>query len=160
MIPVASSAQKQVKTFGLPIRRAPAAEVDAAAPQPGGTARKATPLVLVAEDNADSRDAMRTLLESLDYRVVEARDGEEAVSIAREKLPDLILMDMMMPLLDGFTATRELRADPRLASVPIIAITAMEGVYDRVAAAGCTDLYRKPIDVRRFLAALPGWLPR
>jgi CheY-like chemotaxis protein len=160
MHPVASSAQKQVKTFGLPIVPTSAAQVDSAAPEPGRATGPTTPLVLIAEDNADSRDAMRTLLESLDYHVVEAQDGEEAVAVARDRLPDLILMDMMMPRLDGFAATRALRADPRLEDVPIIAITAMEGVYDRVAAAGCTDLYRKPIDVRRFLAALPGWLPR
>ncbi|NNC32787.1 response regulator [Longimicrobium terrae] len=116
------------------------------------------PVVLVAEDHEDSRDAMRTLLDAFGYRVVEAVNGRQAVELAVAEHPDLILMDMMMPLVDGLQATREIRAEPSLAGVPVIALTAMEGARDRVLAAGCDDLVTKPIDVRAFLGRVRGWI--
>jgi CheY-like chemotaxis protein len=116
------------------------------------------PVVLVAEDHEDSRDAMRTLLDAFGYRVVEAVNGRQAVERALAERPDLILMDMMMPLMDGLQATREIRAAPSLAGVPVIALTAMEGARDRVMAAGCDDLVTKPIDVRSFLGRVRGWI--
>jgi len=118
----------------------------------------APPVVLIAEDHEDSRDALRTLLDAFGYRVVEAENGRQAVDLALAERPDLILMDMMMPAVDGFQATRTLRADPDFRQVPIIAITAMEGAREAVFEAGCSDVVVKPIDIRVFLARLQGWL--
>jgi CheY-like chemotaxis protein len=117
------------------------------------------PAVLVAEDHEDSRDALCTLLDALGYRVYVAANGEEAVAEARARRPDLILMDMMMPRMDGFQATRILRADPELQGVPIIAVTAMEGARQAVLAAGCSDLVTKPVDIRAFIDRVRVWLP-
>src|SRR5215212_9653229 len=116
------------------------------------------PVVLIAEDHEDSRDALSTLLDALGYRVLVAGNGAEAVEVARAARPDLILMDMMMPSVDGFQATRTLRADADFRQVPIIAITAMEGAREAVFEAGCSDVVVKPIDIRIFLARLQGWL--
>jgi CheY-like chemotaxis protein len=116
------------------------------------------PVVLIAEDHEDSRDALRTLLDALGYRVIVATNGAEAVETARANRPDLILMDMMMPVVDGFQATRTLRGDEAFREVPIIAITAMEGAREAVIAAGCNDLAVKPLDIRVFLERLKVWL--
>jgi CheY-like chemotaxis protein len=116
------------------------------------------PLILIAEDHPDSRDALRTLLEVHDYRVEVAADGREAVERARAKHPDLILMDIMMPVMDGFEATRALRANPEFAQVPILALTAMDGARELVLAAGCDDYLPKPIDVRTFVDRIRSWL--
>jgi len=116
------------------------------------------PAVLIAEDHEDSRDALQTLLEALGYRVRVARNGAEAVQEARAERPDLILMDMMMPGVDGFHATRTLRGDPAFAAVPIVALTAMEGARAAVLEAGCDDCVLKPIDIRFFMERLEGWL--
>jgi CheY-like chemotaxis protein len=118
----------------------------------------APPTVLIAEDHEDSREALRTLLDALGYRVLVARNGAEAVEVAHAATPDLILMDMMMPSVDGFQATRTLRADPAFRQVPIVAITAMEGAREAVFEAGCSDVVVKPIDIRAFLTRMPGWL--
>jgi CheY-like chemotaxis protein len=115
-------------------------------------------VILVAEDHPDSRDALRTLLEALGHHVVIAVDGREAVQRARETHPALILMDVMMPGMDGLEATRELRQDPELSEVPIIALTALEGARDRVLAAGCTDYFAKPIDLPAFIKKLDEWV--
>ena len=114
--------------------------------------------VLIAEDHEDSRDALRTLLEAFGYQVRVAGNGFEAVADARAHHPDLILMDMMMPGMDGLEATRTLRADPGFPRIPIVAVTAMEGARERVLQAGCDDWVAKPIDIRGFLARLPAWL--
>lgn len=116
------------------------------------------PLVLIAEDHEDSRDALQTLLEALGYGVRVAGNGAQAVEVARASRPDLILMDMMMPEVDGFAATRMLRQDEAFRDVPIIAITAMEGARESVLAAGCTDMVLKPVDIRPFLDRLSVWL--
>ncbi|MBW3572519.1 MAG: response regulator [Gemmatimonadetes bacterium] len=115
------------------------------------------PLVLIAEDHEDSRDALRTLLDAFGYRVVEACNGRQAVELARAERPDLILMDMMMPQVDGFQATREIRSIESLHGVPIVALTAMEGARDRVMQAGCDDMVPKPLDVRAFLDRVRVW---
>jgi CheY-like chemotaxis protein len=119
----------------------------------------AAPSVLIAEDHEDSRDALRTLLDALGYRVYVAANGEEAVAEARARRPDLILMDMMMPRVDGFQATRILRADPEFRDVPIIAVTAMEGARQAVLEAGCSDLVTKPVDIRALIDKVRVWLP-
>lgn len=116
------------------------------------------PVVLVAEDHADSREALRALLEAFGYQVVEAVDGQEAVERAREWHPELVLMDVMMPRMDGLAATRALRADPRLAHMRIVALTAVEGARSTVLEAGCDEMFPKPIDVRRLLKLLPEWV--
>jgi CheY-like chemotaxis protein len=115
------------------------------------------PLVLIAEDHEDSRDALKTLLDAFGYRVVEAENGREAVERAVAERPDLILMDMMMPKVDGFQATREIRMVEGLRGVPILALTAMEGARERALQAGCDDLVPKPLDVRAFLDQVRAW---
>lgn len=118
------------------------------------------PVVLIAEDHEDSRDALRTLLDAFGFRVVEAGNGREAVERALAERPDVILMDMMMPHVDGFQATREIRAAEGMRRVPILAITAMEGARQRVLEAGCDDLVPKPLDVRAFLEQIRAWVRR
>jgi CheY-like chemotaxis protein len=115
--------------------------------------------ILIAEDHLDSRDAMRALLEAFGFRVVVAVDGRQAVEIALEQRPDLILMDIMMPELDGFEATRQLRQRAETQQTPIIAVTAMEGAQRLALQAGANDYVRKPIDIRGLIAKVQSWLP-
>jgi CheY-like chemotaxis protein len=114
--------------------------------------------ILVAEDHLDSRDALRALLEAFGYHVLEAVNGREAVDIALRRKPDLILMDIMMPELDGFEATRELRRHAETHATPIIAVTAMEGAHQLAIQAGANDYVRKPVDIRRLVAKVHDWL--
>jgi CheY-like chemotaxis protein len=114
--------------------------------------------ILVAEDHLDSRDALRALLEAFGYRVAEAVNGRQAVKLAVEQLPDLILMDIMMPELDGIQAMRELRLNPVTRLTPIIAVSAMEGAQHLALQAGANDFVRKPIDIRGLVAKVHNWL--
>ena len=116
------------------------------------------PTILVAEDHTDSREAMRMLLEASGYRVVQAANGREAIELGISARPDLILMDMMMPGIDGCEATRTLRARDETQETPILAVTAMEGSRELAFAAGCNDYVSKPIDVRAFLRKIAEWL--
>lgn len=116
------------------------------------------PTVLVAEDHLDSRDAMRALLEAFGYHVIVATNGREAVELATSHRPDLVLMDIMMPELDGFEATRELRKRPELEGMPIIAVTAMEGAQQLAIQAGANDFVRKPVDIRGLIAKVNDWI--
>ena len=101
--------------------------------------------VLVVEDFEDIRDAMRILVELQGYQVITATDGREAISKAREFLPDLILMDIAMPLVDGIEATREIRSDPKLSDIKIIAVTSYSHYFhDEALAAGCDSVIDKP----------------
>ena len=101
--------------------------------------------VLVVEDFEDIRDAMRILVELQGYQVITATDGREAISKAREFLPDLILMDIAMPLVDGIEATREIRSDPELSDIKIIAVTSYAHYFhDEALAAGCDSVIDKP----------------
>lgn len=115
-------------------------------------------LILIAEDHLDSRDALRALLEAFGYQVLVAVNGRQAVDVALDRTPDLILMDIMMPELDGFEATRELRQHARTAQTPIIAVTAMEGAHQLALQAGANDYVRKPIDIRGLVAKVHSWL--
>ncbi len=115
--------------------------------------------ILVAEDHLDSRDALRALLEAFGYRVLVAVDGRQAVEIALSEHPDLVLMDIMMPEMDGFEATRALRRDSRTAELPIIAVTAMEGAQQLALQAGADDFVRKPVDIRGLVAKVHRFLP-
>jgi CheY-like chemotaxis protein len=103
--------------------------------------------VLVADDKATGRELIRTVLEQCGHSVFEAGDGMEAVRKAREVLPDLIILDLHMPELDGFGAFRELRDDERFNATPIIALTAsaMQGDRERALSAGFTSYLAKPI---------------
>jgi CheY-like chemotaxis protein len=114
--------------------------------------------ILVAEDHLDSRDALRALLEAFGYEVLEAVNGRQAVELALACHPDLILMDIMMPELDGFEATRELRRHDEMAGTPIIAVTAMEGAHQLAIQAGANDFVRKPVDIRGLVAKVHDWL--
>src|SRR5258705_10268571 len=105
-------------------------------------------LFLVVEDFEDSRFMMRRLLEMAGYSVVEATDGEQAVKLAVEKKPELILMDLSLPKLDGLAATRIIREQEDLGHVPIVAVSAHDSPESRVEAlqAGCNEYVTKPID--------------
>lgn len=118
-----------------------------------------SPTILIAEDHLDSRDAMRALLEAFGFHVIVAVDGRQAVEVALAEAPDLILMDIMMPEMDGFEATRRLRQHQSTAGIPIIAVTAMEGAQRLALQAGANDYVRKPIDIRGLIAKVHDWLP-
>jgi len=102
-------------------------------------------VVLVVEDFDDIRDAMRILIELQGYQVVEATDGREAINQAKETRPDLILMDLSMPAFDGIEATRQIKNDPQLQHIRIVAVTSHVGHYrDLALAAGCDRVIDKP----------------
>jgi CheY-like chemotaxis protein len=119
-----------------------------------------TAKILIAEDHLDSREALRALLEAFGYRVVLAVNGREAIDRALTERPDLILMDIMMPELDGLEATRALRGHESLRSTPIIAVTAMDGARELAIEAGATDCVSKPVDIRSLMALVSVWLGR
>jgi CheY-like chemotaxis protein len=103
--------------------------------------------VLIAEDYADTRSFMKFLVESYGYQVIEATDGQEAVRTVQHEKPDLVLMDLAMPNMDGLAATRVIRGFDGMARLPIIAVTAHGQSYYRLALeAGCDDLINKPLD--------------
>ena len=109
--------------------------------------------ILIVEDDEKSRYLVRFLLEQAGFRIVEAGDGEEALEKAAEEKPNLILMDMQLPKLDGYEATRRIRADEKLAHIPVIALTAyaMKGDREKTLAAGCSSYIEKPIDPATFV---------
>jgi CheY-like chemotaxis protein len=109
--------------------------------------------VLLVEDNEDNLVVYRTILEHVGYMVIEARDGEEGLSRARSSLPDIILMDISIPKMDGWEATERLKADAETARIPIIALTAHALEEDRVKAAraGCDGYLAKPVEPRRVV---------
>jgi CheY-like chemotaxis protein len=115
--------------------------------------------VMIVEDYADTRLMMQFYLENLGYEVILAVDGYEAVETARDMLPDLILMDLMMPVMDGFEATRFIREYGRLHRVPILAVTAYGDYHlDRAKASGIDDLLVKPIDFEKLERMLKKYL--
>lgn len=109
--------------------------------------------VLLVEDNPDNRDIYGTFLRHFGYAVLEAGDGAEGVRMARESLPTVILMDVGMPVLDGLSATRLLKADPATAEIPVVALTAHAMESDRRAAAdaGCDAYVAKPAEPSHVL---------
>jgi two-component system cell cycle response regulator DivK len=119
-----------------------------------------TSRILVVEDNPDNRVLITDVLTSLDYEVIVAVDGEEGVSKANSEKPDLILMDLSLPVMDGWTATRHIKAMPELQHIKIIALTAHAMVGDREKAleAGCDDYVSKPIDLRELAGKLAQYL--
>ena len=116
--------------------------------------------VLLVEDNEDNLVVYRTILEHVGYAVVEARDGEEGVARARENLPDLILMDISIPKIDGWEATRRLKAADETKAIPIIALTAHALEEDRQKAmqAGCDGYLAKPVEPRRVVQEVERFL--
>jgi two-component system, cell cycle response regulator DivK len=110
------------------------------------------PTVLVVDDNADTRDVLRWKLEDWGCRVLEASDGREAFEAVVESRPDLVLMDLSMPVVDGYDAIRDIRGREEFARLPIIAITAFDRAVarDGAAKAGCDHFLSKPIDFNRL----------
>lgn len=109
--------------------------------------------ILLVEDNELNRDMLSRRLTRRGYTVVAAEDGEQGLELARSERPDLILMDMSLPGIDGWEATRRLRADPELAGARVIALTAhaMAGDRERAIEAGCDDYDTKPVEMERLL---------
>ncbi len=114
------------------------------------------PRILLAEDNEDNRDALSRRLQRRGFTVTFAGTGAEAIARAEAERPDLILMDMNMPVLDGWEATRRLKAAEATRAIPVIALTAhaMSGDREKALGAGCADYHTKPVDLPRLLAQI------
>jgi two-component system, cell cycle response regulator DivK len=119
-----------------------------------------TKRILIVEDHEDARRILRDMLETTDYELVEAENGEQALAVVARQRPDLILMDIQLPILDGYEATRRIKADPALRSIPIIAVTsyALSGDEAKARAAGCDDFIPKPYSPRQLLAKVRQYL--
>ena len=118
------------------------------------------PKVLLVEDNEMNRDMLSRRLTRNGYDVLIAVNGQEGVDMAGSEKPDLILMDMSLPVLDGWEATRRLKADPATAAIPVIALTAhaMDSDREKALAAGCDDFDTKPIDLPRLLEKMKAFV--
>jgi len=116
--------------------------------------------ILLVEDNEMNRDMLSRRLQRKGYEVLIAVDGGEGLEMAHSQSPDLILMDMSLPVLDGWEATRQLKAAPDTAAIPVIALTAHAMATDREKAmeAGCDDYDTKPIELPRLLGKIEAWL--
>jgi len=108
--------------------------------------------VLLVEDNPDNFELVRFLLEQAGYKVLEARNGRQGLDIARKELPDLILMDLSLPEVDGWTAAAELKADPATADIPLLALTAhtLPGDRQHALEVGFNGFVSKPINIAKF----------
>lgn len=120
------------------------------------------PKILLVEDNEMNRDMLSRRLERKGYQVVIAIDGEQGVTMAGSEQPDLILMDMSLPVIDGWEATRRIKGDPTISATPVIALTAhaMAGDQEKCVAAGCDDYDTKPVDLPRLLGKIETLLQR
>ena len=112
--------------------------------------------ILLVEDTEDNRQLVRDLLDSAGYDLIEAEDGERGVAMAARHKPDLILMDIQLPVLDGYEATRRIKSDPALRRIPVIAVTsyALSGDEAKAREAGCDAYVAKPFSPRALLAAI------
>lgn len=112
--------------------------------------------ILVVEDNQDNMTLIVDVLQTLDYEVIQAVDGVQGVELAEQEIPDLILMDLSLPRMDGWTATRTIKSNARLNHIPIIALTAhaMVGDRERALEAGCDDYISKPINLQELAGKL------
>jgi two-component system cell cycle response regulator DivK len=119
-----------------------------------------TKRILVVEDQEDLRGMLRTLLTGSGYEMIEAADGKAGVAQAKTERPDLILMDIQMPVLDGYDATGQIKADPNLKSTPIIAVSsfAMKGDEEKARASGCDHYVTKPYSPVQLLRLIQGYL--
>jgi CheY-like chemotaxis protein len=118
--------------------------------------------ILVVEDNEENWDMLSRRLQRRGYRVIHAADGQEAVEMAAHERPDLILMDVSLPVMDGLEATRRIRARAETQTTPIIALTAhaMSGDRERALQAGCDDYHTKPVELPRLLAQMEALLAK
>jgi len=116
--------------------------------------------ILVIEDAADNRRLLRDLLTNAGFELLEAVDGEKGVAMAAEQRPDLILMDIQLPVVDGYEATRRIKGNPDLRHIPIIAVTsyALSGDEAKAVAAGCDGYVTKPFSPRQILAQIRQFL--
>jgi two-component system, cell cycle response regulator DivK len=121
-----------------------------------------TKRILVVEDTEDNRRILRDLLTRAGFELIEAVDGESGVSMATIHRPDLILMDIQLPIFDGYEATRRIKANPDTRNIPIIAVTsyALSGDETKALAAGCDGYVAKPFSPRRILAMVQEFLPQ
>ena len=116
--------------------------------------------ILVVEDQPDNRKIIRDVFAATGYEIIEAENGEEALAAIAKARPDLILMDIQLPIMDGYTATRRIKADPALRSIPVIAVTsyALSGEEKKAREAGCDDYIPKPYSPRELLAKVRQYL--
>jgi CheY-like chemotaxis protein len=121
-----------------------------------------TKRVLLVEDFEDSRTGLSKLLESEGYEVLQAADGAEAIEVALHSRPDIILMDLTLPVVDGLTATRKIKEIEYMSRVPVIALTAHdpEDVRQMVSSAGCTDFVTKPVNFSTLVALISSYLSK
>ena len=117
--------------------------------------------ILVVEDQADNRRILRDLLSNAGYELIEAESGEEALTAVEAQRPDLILMDIQLPVMDGYEATRRIRSKPELKSIPIIAVTsyALAGDEAKALAIGCNAYIAKPFELATLMNAVKRYLP-
>jgi two-component system, cell cycle response regulator DivK len=117
--------------------------------------------ILVVEDQEDNRQILRDLLGSAGFEMIEAENGEEGVAAAVAHKPDLILMDIQLPIMDGYEATRRIKAMPEMRAIPIIVVTsyALSGDEEKARAAGCDAYVPKPYSPRQLLAKIREFLP-
>jgi two-component system, cell cycle response regulator DivK len=117
--------------------------------------------ILVVEDQEDNRQIIRDMLSATDYEITEAENGEQALAAVAKQRPDLILMDIQLPIMDGYEATRRIKADPALKTIPIIAVTsyALSGEEAKARAVGCDDYVPKPYSPRYLLAKSRQYVP-
>ena len=121
-----------------------------------------TKRILVVEDQEDNRQILRDLLSSADYEMDEAENGEAALTAVVAHKPDLILMDIQLPIMDGYEATRRIKADPATKSIPIIVVTsyALSGDEGKAREAGCDAYVTKPYSPRQLLAKIREYMPK
>ncbi len=119
-----------------------------------------TKLILIVEDEPRNLTLLRDLLQVSGYKTIEATDGEQGVELAKSNKPDLILMDIQMPVMDGFEATRILKADTATSNIPVLALTsyAMKGDKERILEAGCDGYLAKPLDIKELLKIVAEYL--
>lgn len=117
--------------------------------------------ILIVEDQEDNRAILRDLLTNAGFELVEANNGLDAVKIAERDRPDLILMDIQLPMIDGYEATRRIKSIPALSNIPVIAVTsyALSGDEAKTRAAGCDDYVAKPFSPRDLLKRIRNFLP-
>ena len=128
--------------------------------QDGVTGRRTARKVLIVEDNELNMKLFNDLLEAHGYTTLQTKDGREALSIAREHRPDLILMDIQLPEISGLEITKQLKEDAELRSIPVVAVTAfaMKGDEERMLQGGCSAYIAKPISVTQFLETVRRFL--
>ena len=116
--------------------------------------------ILLVEDNDSSREMLTRRLAKHGFEVLTAINGQEALDIVRREAPDVVLLDMMLPIMDGWTAVREMRSDASIRHIPVIALTAHAALEDRKRSieAGCDDHETKPVDMPRLLSTIERWL--